>query len=125
MGAFLERPEKNYTPSTTKSQTPHPKTKTDAGSAAPASNQNNIPTPASSDRVVGMRFIPPGDQIVAGFANVLGVDDVSPKRVRLIHRLINTLVRPGFAFGYPLPCPEKDCACLYYQGLHRPATAET
>ncbi len=76
---------KNYTPSATKSQTYQPKTKTDAGSAAPALNQNNIPMPASDlYRVVGMLFIPPGDQIVAGLT-IFSALTSSPRKAPSTH----------------------------------------
>ncbi len=99
---FVKR--KNYTASTGKSQilaAPRPgtqilqrKARLDAECVAPAPNQNNTPIPSSDlYRVIGMLFIPPRNQIVAGLADILGIDEFAPKSALLVHCPINALVR--------------------------------
>ncbi len=62
---------------------------------APAPNQNSTPPMPGSDlyRVIGMLFIPPRNQIVAGLADILGIDEFAPKSALLVHRSIYALVR--------------------------------
>ncbi|MCP4613194.1 MAG: hypothetical protein GY845_31270 [Planctomycetes bacterium] len=73
----------------------NPKTKPDAGSAAPASNPISIPTPGSTlYRIIGMINVPHRDHIIARLADILGIDEFAPKSVLLIHCPRDALVRP-------------------------------